>query len=82
MLTPHLKPSPYTADAVPKPPTLTSITLTPAELESKQLTSHHLQEALEALHRDGVLILNNAVSTKNLGSSYPSFGVLVCRALD
>ena len=46
--------------------TLTSITLSPSELSSKTLTSHHLQEALEALHRDGILVLNNAVSTTNL----------------
>jgi len=48
------------------PPKLVSITLSPEELESKTLTSRHLQEALEALHRDGVLVLNNAVSTHHL----------------
>ncbi|KAF8857158.1 hypothetical protein BDZ45DRAFT_593214 [Acephala macrosclerotiorum] len=53
-------PSRPKATALPK---LTSITLSPEELESKTLTSHHLQEALEALHRDGVVVLNNAIST-------------------
>jgi ectoine hydroxylase-related dioxygenase (phytanoyl-CoA dioxygenase family) len=47
-------------------PVITSITLSPDELKTKQLTSHHLQEALEALHRDGVLVLNNAISTTHL----------------
>lgn len=53
--------------ATPPPSSsVTSITLSPAELSSKRLTSHHLQASLEALHRDGILILNNAVSTDHI----------------
>ncbi|KAK0127324.1 hypothetical protein ONS96_006872 [Cadophora gregata f. sp. sojae] len=48
------------------PPSLTTITLSPSELSSKTLTSHHLQAALEALHRDGILVLTNAISTTHL----------------
>jgi len=55
-----------TTSQVNAPPKLTSITLLPEELESKTLTSHHLQEALEALHREGVVVLNNAISTAHL----------------
>ena len=47
-------------------PQITSIVLSPEELESKTLTSHHLQAAIEALHRDGVVVLNNAISTAHL----------------
>jgi ectoine hydroxylase-related dioxygenase (phytanoyl-CoA dioxygenase family) len=47
-------------------PEITSITLSPEELYKKKLTSHHLQAAIEALHRDGVCVLNNAISTSNL----------------
>lgn len=50
----------------PSPPEITSITLSPSELDSKSLTSHHLQAALEALHRDGVCVLNNAISTNHV----------------
>ncbi|KAH7412863.1 phytanoyl-CoA dioxygenase family protein [Cadophora sp. MPI-SDFR-AT-0126] len=53
-------------EAAPTPPTLTSITLSPSELSSKTLTSHHLQAALEALHRDGILVLTNGISTTHL----------------
>ncbi|KAL5322654.1 hypothetical protein ACEPPN_010629 [Leptodophora sp. 'Broadleaf-Isolate-01'] len=52
----------------PPPPSITTITLSPSELASKKLTSHHLQAALEALHRDGVLVLNNAISTAHLSA--------------
>jgi hypothetical protein len=47
-------------------PRITSITLSQEELTTKQLTSHHLQEALEALHRDGIMVLNNAIPTSDL----------------
>lgn len=50
----------------PPPSPITSITLTPSELSSKQLTSHHLQAALEALHRNGILILSNVISIAHL----------------
>ncbi|PVH73584.1 phytanoyl-CoA dioxygenase family protein [Cadophora sp. DSE1049] len=58
-------PSPH-GEAASTPPSLTSITLSPSELSSKILTSHNLQAALEALHRDGILVLTNAISTTNL----------------
>jgi hypothetical protein len=45
---------------------ITSITLSQEELAAKQLTSHHLQEALEALYRDGILVLNNAIPTSDV----------------
>lgn len=48
------------ANCIPTPD-IVSLKLSPQELGSKQLTSHHLQNALEALHRDGVVILKNAV---------------------
>ncbi|RDW64641.1 hypothetical protein BP6252_10292 [Coleophoma cylindrospora] len=45
---------------------VTSITLSPEELSSKTLTSHTLQHALEALHRDGVVVLANAIDPAHL----------------
>jgi ectoine hydroxylase-related dioxygenase (phytanoyl-CoA dioxygenase family) len=47
-------------------PTLTIIKLTPEELASRKLNSHNLQAALQALHRDGILALENAVNTTHL----------------
>ncbi|PYH90294.1 hypothetical protein BO71DRAFT_81393 [Aspergillus ellipticus CBS 707.79] len=47
-------------------PELTQITLSPSELSTKTLTSHHLQAALEALHQDGICILTNAVNPSHL----------------
>ncbi|KAJ4292375.1 hypothetical protein N0V90_009037 [Kalmusia sp. IMI 367209] len=47
-------------------PEVTLIELTPEELESKRIGSHNLQAAVEALHRDGIVVLNNAVSTEHL----------------
>lgn len=47
-------------------PTLTIVKLTPEELSSGKLSSHTLQSALEALHQDGILALENAVNTTHL----------------
>lgn len=45
---------------------ITIIHLTPQELDTKQLCSHNLQAAIEALHRDGLVVLNNAVNPAHL----------------
>ncbi|KAE8152763.1 hypothetical protein BDV25DRAFT_137570 [Aspergillus avenaceus] len=45
---------------------LTMVVLTPEELESKTIGSHNLQKSLEALHRDGIVVLENAVSPDHL----------------
>ncbi|OKL56392.1 hypothetical protein UA08_08331 [Talaromyces atroroseus] len=45
---------------------ITVIHLTPQELNTKQLGSHNLQAAVEALHRDGIVVLNNAVNAAHL----------------
>lgn len=47
-------------------PQPTQITLTPTELTSQKISSHNLQSAIEALHRDGLVVLSNAVSTDHL----------------
>jgi ectoine hydroxylase-related dioxygenase (phytanoyl-CoA dioxygenase family) len=47
-------------------PEVTTITLSSEELFTKKLTSHHLQAALEALHRDGVCVLENAIFIPHL----------------
>jgi hypothetical protein len=44
----------------------TSVTLSPEELSTKTLTPRHLQAALEALHRDGIPLLSNAIPTSDL----------------
>ncbi|KAK3937319.1 phytanoyl-CoA dioxygenase family protein [Diplogelasinospora grovesii] len=54
-----------------EPPTVpepqpTFITLTEDELTSREIGSHNLQSALEALHRDGLVVLKNAVSLAHL----------------
>ncbi|KAL4982272.1 hypothetical protein BDW68DRAFT_192293 [Aspergillus falconensis] len=49
--------------ASPQP---TLITLTPTELSSTKISSHNLQSAIEALHRDGLVVLANAVSAAHL----------------
>ncbi|PLB47347.1 hypothetical protein P170DRAFT_439033 [Aspergillus steynii IBT 23096] len=52
---------------MPEPTTpITLIELTPTELESKSINSHNLQHSLEALHRDGVVVLTNAVDPAHL----------------
>lgn len=43
-----------------------SITLSEEELSTRKLTSQHLQAALEALHRDGICVLSNAISKSHL----------------
>ena len=54
-------------DSLPTPhPEVFSLTLSPEELSSKTLTSHHLQAALEALHRDGVCVLTNVILPSHL----------------
>ncbi|OOQ87481.1 phytanoyl-CoA dioxygenase family protein [Penicillium brasilianum] len=47
-------------------PALHIIKLTSEELASKKLSSRTLQAALEALHKDGILALENAVDTTHL----------------
>ncbi|KAL1735368.1 hypothetical protein EV714DRAFT_244288 [Schizophyllum commune] len=48
------------------PTTPGSVTLTDAERESGKWTPANLQRALELLHRDGVLVLNNIVPISDL----------------
>ncbi|KAK7995002.1 phytanoyl-CoA dioxygenase family protein [Apiospora arundinis] len=45
---------------------VTQIELTPDELASRKVGSHHLQAAVEALHRDGMVVLSNAVDPAHL----------------
>lgn len=45
---------------------ITIIHLTPEEVNTKTLTSHNLQAAVTALHNDGIVVLNNAVSITHL----------------
>lgn len=47
-------------------PELTLIELTQEELEINQINSHNLQHALEALHRDGIIALKNAINPTHL----------------
>lgn len=47
-------------------PQVTLITLSPEELATQKFESHNLQHAIEALHRDGIVVLKNAVSTEHL----------------
>lgn len=47
-------------------PSIAIIRLTPEELTSQTMSSHNLQAALEALHRDGILALENAVDVTHL----------------
>ncbi|KAJ0115451.1 hypothetical protein J7T55_012731 [Diaporthe amygdali] len=42
------------------------IELTPEELRTKKIGSHNLQAAVEALHRDGIVVLKNAVNVDHL----------------
>ncbi|KAK7959162.1 phytanoyl-CoA dioxygenase family protein [Apiospora aurea] len=50
----------------PPEPQVTQIELTPDELAAKKMGSHHLQAAVEALHRDGMVVLANAVDPAHL----------------
>lgn len=47
-------------------PKLVIITLSDQERQSKRISSHNLQAAIEALHRDGVCAITNAVDTAHL----------------
>lgn len=47
-------------------PHVTLIELTQDELKTKKIGSHHLQAAVEALHRDGIVALKNAVDVSHL----------------
>ncbi|KAJ6000472.1 phytanoyl- dioxygenase family protein [Penicillium waksmanii] len=47
-------------------PRVTLIELSPSELASKKLGSHNLQAAVEALHRDGIVAIKNAVNIAHL----------------
>ncbi|GIJ99226.1 hypothetical protein Aspvir_001356 [Aspergillus viridinutans] len=40
---------------------ITSIRLTDSEICSRQINSHNLQRAIEALHQDGVVVVENAI---------------------
>lgn len=42
------------------------ITLSPEELSTQQFESHNLQNAIEALHRDGLIVLKNAIDPNHL----------------
>lgn len=50
----------------PTSPEVTLIELTREELQTKKIGSHNLQAAVEALHRDGLVVLKNAVSVDHL----------------
>ncbi|KAI0470777.1 hypothetical protein GGR56DRAFT_113916 [Xylariaceae sp. FL0804] len=54
------------SDSSPQQQQITVITLTPAELASRRLGSRGLQAAVEALHRDGLVALANAVDRAHL----------------
>ncbi|KUI54875.1 Kanamycin B dioxygenase [Cytospora mali] len=45
---------------------VTLIELTAEELQTKKIGSHNLQAAVEALHRDGLVVLKNAVDLAHL----------------
>ncbi|KAI0124029.1 phytanoyl-CoA dioxygenase family protein [Xylariales sp. AK1849] len=45
---------------------LVLVELTPEELSTKKIGSHNLQAAVEALHRDGLVVLTNAVDVDHL----------------
>ncbi|KAH8698466.1 hypothetical protein BGW36DRAFT_376152 [Talaromyces proteolyticus] len=47
-------------------PKVTLIKLSPQELSNQQVGSHNLQHAVEALHRDGMVVLENAVDPAHL----------------
>lgn len=47
---------------------LVTITLTPEELKTQKLSSQTLQEALEALHDDGVVAITNAIDPDALST--------------
>ncbi len=47
-------------------PMPTLIRLTPEELESKTLGRKNLLAALQALHQDGLVVLENAVDPEHL----------------
>jgi ectoine hydroxylase-related dioxygenase (phytanoyl-CoA dioxygenase family) len=47
-------------------PQVTLVKLSPGELATQQIGSHNLQHAIEALHRDGIVVLENAVDTAHL----------------
>ncbi|KAH9996746.1 hypothetical protein F4779DRAFT_185346 [Xylariaceae sp. FL0662B] len=47
-------------------PQVALIELTPEELSTKKVGSYNLQAAVEALHRDGIVVLKNAVDTGHL----------------
>lgn len=50
----------------PASPEATLIELTKEELQTKKIGSHNIQAAVEALHRDGLVVLKNAVSVDHL----------------
>ncbi|KAH8780397.1 hypothetical protein BGZ57DRAFT_926717 [Hyaloscypha finlandica] len=54
------------AQASPRTLSITSLTFSPEELSTKTLAPRHLQAALEALHRDGIPLLSNAIPTSDL----------------
>ncbi|KAK8036156.1 hypothetical protein PG993_008770 [Apiospora rasikravindrae] len=54
------------ASQTPPMPEVAQIELTQDELATKKMGSHHLQAAVEALHRDGLVVLSNAVDPAHL----------------
>ncbi|KAI1499572.1 hypothetical protein F5X99DRAFT_389385 [Biscogniauxia marginata] len=54
------------AEVQGSPPLVTMIELKPEELSAKKMGSHNLQAAIEALHRDGLVVLKNAVNVEHL----------------
>ncbi|KAI1860769.1 uncharacterized protein JN550_011370 [Neoarthrinium moseri] len=52
--------------STPPQPQVTVIELTPEELSTKKIGSHNLQAGIEALHRDGLVVLKNAVDPEHL----------------
>lgn len=45
---------------------VTLVELTPDELSTQQINSHNLQKSIEALHHDGIVVLQNAINPTHL----------------
>lgn len=45
---------------------ITLVHLTPLEVSREQISSHNLQAAIQALHRDGIAVLTNAINPEHL----------------
>lgn len=55
-----------TNGTTPAQPELAVIELTDSELSSRKMGSHNLQAAVEALHRDGIVAIKNAIPISQL----------------